>query len=384
MCDKKLMVEEKKLKNDEEVTGYGFEVDIWSCGVVLYALLYGNFPFKGVSVRDIKLEVLTGNLMLKKNISESAQDLLKNMLERDVDKRFTLKQIFKHSWLKDHKKPTRIFNQTERELISSEFIFMPGETDKDNATQGLFSNNNGQKKINEMAMPAKSPDFIPMKSELFEFTYHNLQSTQGSGAANITGKSDMLAPFNSSCGPNDERALAEYRQMQNEYKMFPMKDDILVFEAKAKVYDIKYERDYNQNQDNGVLLESEEKQLDITPDPDVTRNMSAMGQSRGQTTDSDKTNTRISKRKNKDNDGSIMIDSFRPDWKSPREQEMGLKTKEEFDAYHPPFPIKPEVVHELVKIGFTLEHVIESLSNNHANHCSATYYLYDKDQSSIL
>jgi hypothetical protein len=58
---------------------------------------------------------------------------------------------------------------------------------------------------------------------------------------------------------------------------------------------------------------------------------------------------------------------------------MGLKTKEEFDAYHPPFPIKPEVVHELVKIGFTLEHVIESLSNNHANHCSATYYLYDKD-----
>jgi serine/threonine protein kinase len=72
MCDKKLMVEEKKLKNDEEVTGYGFEVDIWSCGVVLYALLYGNFPFKGVSVRDIKLEVLTGNLMLKKNISESA------------------------------------------------------------------------------------------------------------------------------------------------------------------------------------------------------------------------------------------------------------------------------------------------------------------------
>jgi hypothetical protein len=63
--------------------------------------------------------------------------------------------------------------------------------------------------------------------------------------------------------------------------MFPMKDDILVFEAKAKVYDIKYERDYNQNQDNGVLLESEEKQLDITPDPDVTRNMSAMGQSRG-------------------------------------------------------------------------------------------------------
>ena len=68
-CDAKFM-EDEKIK--DEVKGYGFEVDIWSCGIVLYALLYGNFPFKGVSVRDIKKEILEGDLMLKKTISTSA------------------------------------------------------------------------------------------------------------------------------------------------------------------------------------------------------------------------------------------------------------------------------------------------------------------------
>ena len=89
-CDKKLMMEEKKMTEKDEIEGYGFEVDIWSCGVVLYALLYGNFPFKGVTVRDIKLEVLNGDLMLKKTISSSAHDLLQQMLRRDVKTRITL------------------------------------------------------------------------------------------------------------------------------------------------------------------------------------------------------------------------------------------------------------------------------------------------------
>ena len=125
-----------------------------------------------------------------------------------------------------------------------------------------------------------------------------------------------------------------------------------------------------------MLLESEDElEVSKTPEPDVTRNVT---QSR-QTTDSDKTPHLLAKRKNKNDSEDMMINSFRNDWKSPKEIEMGKKHNEEFDMFHPPFPIKPEIVTELVSIGFTLDHVIESLANNHANHCSATYYLYDKD-----
>ena len=75
LCDRKFMEREKK--GEFKCEGYGFEVDVWSCGIVLYALLYGDFPFKGVSVRDIKLEVLNGSLLpLKGSISAQAKDLL--------------------------------------------------------------------------------------------------------------------------------------------------------------------------------------------------------------------------------------------------------------------------------------------------------------------
>jgi hypothetical protein len=60
----------------------------------------------------------------------------------------------------------------------------------------------------------------------------------------------------------------------------------MVFDPKAKIYDIKYENEYNACQDNGVLLEScdgEPHNHNKTPDPEPAggnRNMLG-GQSRG-------------------------------------------------------------------------------------------------------
>ncbi|CAN7019602.1 unnamed protein product [Brassica oleracea var. botrytis] len=84
---------------------YGPEADIWSAGVMIYVLLSGSAPFWGETEEEIFNEVLEGELDLSSDpwpqVSESAKDLIRKMLERDPKKRLTAKQVLSHPWIRD-------------------------------------------------------------------------------------------------------------------------------------------------------------------------------------------------------------------------------------------------------------------------------------------
>jgi len=61
--------------------GYTFNVDIWSAGVVLFAMLYGTVPFKGASMDELHRLILKGQYSLKDDISVEARDILRKLLE---------------------------------------------------------------------------------------------------------------------------------------------------------------------------------------------------------------------------------------------------------------------------------------------------------------
>lgn len=42
---------------------------MWSAGVVLYAMLYGNVPFKGADMKDLHKQIIEANYELKDEIS---------------------------------------------------------------------------------------------------------------------------------------------------------------------------------------------------------------------------------------------------------------------------------------------------------------------------
>ncbi|KAI5056652.1 hypothetical protein GOP47_0028470 [Adiantum capillus-veneris] len=77
---------------------YDKRADIWSAGVILYVLLSGYMPF--TSEED---DVLHGVLDLVSDpwpqISNSAKDLIRNMLNRDPEERFTAHQVLSHPWI---------------------------------------------------------------------------------------------------------------------------------------------------------------------------------------------------------------------------------------------------------------------------------------------
>ena len=77
----------------------GSSTDIWSCGVILYALLTGRLPFDDKNVRTLLAKVKAGKYEMPSWIDPLAKDLLSKMLVVDVKERITIPEILSHPWL---------------------------------------------------------------------------------------------------------------------------------------------------------------------------------------------------------------------------------------------------------------------------------------------
>ncbi|XP_062509422.1 5'-AMP-activated protein kinase catalytic subunit alpha-2-like isoform X2 [Corticium candelabrum] len=76
----------------------GPEVDVWSCGVILYALVCGSLPFDDENVQMLFRKIKGGIFSLPIHLSLELSDLLNRMLQVDPVKRITIAQIRDHSW----------------------------------------------------------------------------------------------------------------------------------------------------------------------------------------------------------------------------------------------------------------------------------------------
>eukprot|EP01156_Anaeramoeba_ignava_P023257 Anaeramoba_ignava/c21421_g4_i1.p2 GENE.c21421_g4_i1~~c21421_g4_i1.p2 ORF type:complete len:404 (+),score=137.02 c21421_g4_i1:41-1213(+) len=80
----------------------GTKSDIWSCGVILYVLLVGRLPFEGESIKDVLLKVLEAKYTIPENLIPAKKELIKGMLEKDANKRFTIEQIKQNEWFRSN------------------------------------------------------------------------------------------------------------------------------------------------------------------------------------------------------------------------------------------------------------------------------------------
>ena len=306
-----------------ENKGYeGFAVDIWSAGVVLFAMIYGTVPFKAGNMPELHRMIMKGKYVLKSSASKSVRDLLRCMLEVDPKKRLTIPQILCHRWFSDYNPDVEVFTNEEKENIKKEFTNNP-----------RMQRNHTQ--LNEPISTIDSDWFIEQ----------NIDASQSDLNRNISTKSVILAPFNSTLT----------HQSDDDVENLPIEDKkIIKYAAKVKDLDKKYEKENNGKQDNGVYNEYSCE----SHNSDSTMEFHPLG-----------------------NNGSFEDEHKEEEKEEPEIiiQEDIRKTVQEMllNSLKPKFlSIDKEIVKRIGKLGYPESYVIKCLNEKERNYSTTTYFLF--------
>lgn len=120
MCGTPAYMAPEVLKNEKYS---GFAVDVWSMGVILYAMVYGQLPFDCDNDLTTKVKIVNEEPMYKDTIPPEVNDIIKKMLSKNPALRPSITEILNSSFLIDttnymlERKPH--LNITEEESIIS-------------------------------------------------------------------------------------------------------------------------------------------------------------------------------------------------------------------------------------------------------------------------
>jgi calcium/calmodulin-dependent protein kinase I len=103
-----------------ECAGYTKQIDMWSCGVIMYILLCGYPPFYNESDAVLFETIMAGSYEFHSpywdNISTEAKDLIKKLLVVNPTERITAKQALKHEWFRVKSSSKKLHKDFKSEL----------------------------------------------------------------------------------------------------------------------------------------------------------------------------------------------------------------------------------------------------------------------------
>ncbi|GMG47196.1 unnamed protein product [Ambrosiozyma monospora] len=96
-------------------TYHGSPSDVWSCGIILFALLTGHLPFDDPNIRKLLMKVQSGKFHLPSNLSSEAKDLITSMLRVNPKDRISISDIPHHPLLTKY--PAKVLPNKQEDLL---------------------------------------------------------------------------------------------------------------------------------------------------------------------------------------------------------------------------------------------------------------------------
>ena len=186
-------------------------------------MLYGSVPFKSPQMKELHKSILEGKYTLKDDVSSESRDLIRHLLEVSQKIRYSFNDIIKHEWFNEFDSSSnillvQIFMKSEKALIYSEFSRKVKEGRNNNETENTFTEQSIDKTINDLTK-------------------------------NISTKSVILAPFNST-----ETNLENESPEDCDF----LDKKLIHLGQNVREIDRQYEKNNNGEMDNGVYNMNEE------------------------------------------------------------------------------------------------------------------------------
>lgn len=76
----------------------GLDTDLWSLGVILYAMTVGYLPFEDPDTNKLYKKILDSQYTMPNYVEKPCREMIRNLLMTDPSKRFKLLDIKNHHW----------------------------------------------------------------------------------------------------------------------------------------------------------------------------------------------------------------------------------------------------------------------------------------------
>ena len=218
----------------------GILVDIWSTGIILFAMLSGYLPFEGNDNYSLFKKIIKCEINYPDDIPDIALDLMKKILVSDPKKRISISKIKKHPFYLEGKK---IFGSIHKEYLKKiEKPIKKKICKVFNSFRGKYTD----KKIEQkkyIFFKSKEINLIDKNNNTITYSpeknYENLKENIGNSwirntSRGVPKKNFLCFNITLNNGKDNKLFSDEHNNIYNEMEVFKKKN---VFNKKKKFYD---------------------------------------------------------------------------------------------------------------------------------------------------